>query len=60
MADWIKCEDELPENDLVVMTKILDGKCQRNEQKLRRKGALWFYPNNHMYVYYTPTHWKLI
>jgi hypothetical protein len=40
------------------MTKIDDERGVRNEQTLKRQGRLWFYPDDSMYVYYTPTHWK--
>lgn len=40
------------------MTKIDDECGVRNEQTLIRKGNLWFFPDESMYVYYTPTHWK--
>lgn len=29
-----------------------------NEQMLKRGWGLWFMPDGHMYVYYTPTHWR--
>lgn len=43
----------------VVLTKISDADGDRNEQELQRDGRLWFLPDHSMYVYYTPTHWKL-
>lgn len=55
---WIKISDELPPENIVVETKIDDGKGVRNQGKLKRKGKLWFFPDNSMYVYYTPTHWR--
>jgi hypothetical protein len=42
-----------------VETKIDDSNGSRNEQSLVRKGSLWFFPDMSMYVYYTPTHWRL-
>jgi hypothetical protein len=45
-----------PDNE-VVMTKIDDENGTRNEQALKRRGRLWFFPDGRMYVYYTPTHW---
>ena len=56
--DWILCTQELPKEDVVVKTKIDDNRGVRNEQELKRKGRLWFFPAGSMYVYYTPTHWK--
>ena len=58
--DWIKCTVTLPKEGEIVMTKILDANGERNEQKLIRKGNLWFLEDYSMYVYYTPTHWKTI
>ena len=58
--DWIKCNKTLPKEGEVVMTKILDANGERNEQKLIRKGNLWFLEDSSMYIYYTPTHWKSI
>lgn len=29
-----------------------------DEQTLKRRGKLWFTPDETMYVYYTPTHWR--
>lgn len=58
MSKWISVNDRLPEEGVVVQTKIHDGKCRRNEQDLKRKGNLWFLPDGSMYVYYTPTHWS--
>lgn len=55
MSEWRPIETA-PEG-VVVETKIDDNKGCRNEQKLKRQGRLWFYPDGSMYVYYTPTHW---
>ncbi len=48
-----------------VMTKIDDGKGERNVQSLVKRTRipgetqpLWWTPNGSMYVYYTPTHWR--
>ncbi len=43
-----------------VLTKIDDAHGVRNEQPLKRRGRLWFFPDDIMYVYYTPTHWKAL
>lgn len=58
MDGWTVCADRLPDDGVVVMTKIYDAKGERNEQKLKRRGNLWFFPDDTMYVYYTPTHWR--
>ena len=57
MSDWISVEDRLPEDGVVVSSKIDDKRGIRNEQSLVRQGGLWFFPDMSMYVYYVPTHW---
>lgn len=58
MTDW-QTIDCAPEGQ-VVETKISDFiEGDRNVQPLKRKGNLWFFPDMSMYVYYTPTHWRL-
>lgn len=54
--DW-QTSDTAPDHQ-VVMTKIHDRDGERNVQKLKRRGNLWFLPDDSMYVYYTPTHWR--
>lgn len=49
---------ETAPSDEVVITKIDDEHGERNVQKLKRQGNLWWFPDMTMYVYYTPTHWK--
>lgn len=56
---------ETPEG-VVLLTKISDEDGERigseanasREQKLVRKGNLWFVPDMSSYVYYRPTHWR--
>ncbi|QNH21194.1 hypothetical protein HEP73_02106 [Xanthomonas sp. GW] len=43
---------------VTVATKIDDQHGPRNEQPLKRRGNLWWFPDDSMYVYYTPTHWR--
>ena len=43
---------------MVLDTKIDDHNGLRNEGQLIRRGALWWFPDGSMYVYYTPTHWR--
>jgi hypothetical protein len=43
----------------VVETKIDDEHGPRNHAYLKRDVRLWFVPDGSMYVYYTPTHWRL-
>lgn len=60
MNEWISVKDRLPDNGVVVCTKIHDEKGIRNVTKLMRRGNLWFLPEKSVYMYYTPTHWKPI
>jgi len=48
-----------PEN-VVVLTKIDDDKGVRKEQELKREGRYWLSPDGSIYMYYTPTHWRLM
>ena len=57
--EWISVKDRLPETNRLVETKIDDELGERNVQNLRRSGRLWFLPDGEMYVYYSPTHWRL-
>lgn len=57
-APWVPTAKHLPEEGLIVQTKIHDHNGIRNVQRLKRKGNLWFHPDGKMYVYYTPTHWR--
>ncbi|SDR17331.1 DUF551 domain-containing protein [Paraburkholderia tuberum] len=56
MTEWQPIRSA-PEN-VEILTKIDDSAGARNEQTLRRRGNLWFLPDDSMYVYYTPTHWQ--
>ena len=58
MSNWISVKYEKPPIDVVVETKIDDINGERNVQKLKLMGNLWFTPDSAMYVYYTPTHWR--
>lgn len=55
---WKKTIKELPEEHVIVETKISDAKGERRHAKLMRDGNLWFLPDGSMYVYYVPTHWR--
>lgn len=59
-ADWVPLALRQAPERVEVMTKIHDGKGVRNVQSLKRRGNLWFFPDDSMYVYYTPTHWRPI
>ncbi len=56
---WMPRTIEEPPENVVVMTAIIDARgVERNVQKLKRVGALWFLPDSSMYIYYEPTHWE--
>lgn len=55
---WHKTSVSLPQEGLIVETKIDDEHGCRNQRYLKRSGNLWFFPDDSMYVYYTPTHWR--
>lgn len=57
---WIYVHDKLPSENEVVETKIDNSQGCCNVCKLKRQGWLWFFPDDSMYVYYTPTHWRPI
>jgi hypothetical protein len=57
MSEW-RPINEAPEG-VIVETKIDDEQGVRNIEKLRLSGKLWFIPGG-MYVYYRPTHFRLI
>ena len=59
--EWNRCDHVDPPVGQVVDTKIDDEHGCRNEQPLKRTesgGKLWFFPDESMCVYYTPTHWR--
>lgn len=51
---WTLTENELPPEGVVVETISESGQ----QQKLKRQGRLWFFPDASMYVYYTPRMWR--
>jgi hypothetical protein len=55
---WTSTQEQLPPQGAVVETKIDDSAGERKIQKLRRRGRLWYFADDSMYVYYTPTHWR--
>ena len=56
MNDWQPIATA-PEGE-VVETKIEDYDGTRNQQRMVRKGRLWYFEDMSMYVYYKPTHWR--
>lgn len=62
MDNWIRIVDKFPPRGLVLETKIDDGHGgERNVQelKLHSWGNLWWFPDDSMYVYYRPTHYRI-
>jgi ActR/RegA family two-component response regulator len=60
MTEWIAVNARKPPDRVVVETKIDDEKGLRNVQNLNfhHDHRLWFCPDDSMYVYYVPTHWR--
>ena len=50
----------MPPHNIVVETKIDDGRGVRNISTLRMNKNLWWFPDMSMYVYYSPTHWRKV
>lgn len=57
-SSWTPIVDALPPEGEVVETIKSDHEGTRNQQPLKRNGGLWFLPDDSMYVYYTPSHWR--
>jgi len=55
--EWINTLYTPPKDGVTVMTRINDAKGVRNEQELKKRGNLWYFPDMSMYVYYTPNEW---
>lgn len=51
---WTRTENGLPPEGVVVDTLSPNGR----DTPLIRQGALWFFPDMSMYVYYTPALWR--
>jgi hypothetical protein len=61
MYEWQPIADAggwLAPANQVIETKIDDDNGVRNETMLKRRGSLWWFPDDSMYVYYVPTHWR--
>jgi hypothetical protein len=57
MNEWHFVDDGTPQN-VELETKIDDENGVRNEQTLKRRGNLWWFPDDSMHCYYRPTHWR--
>lgn len=55
-TEWARVTPANPPSGFEVWTKVDDEFGERNVQKMRREGNLWF--AGAMYVYYQPTHWS--
>jgi hypothetical protein len=56
MSEW-KTIESAPEG-LLIETKTDDAHGIRNEQRLTKRGRMFWTEDGGMYVYYTPTHWR--
>lgn len=57
MDNWNRVSEGCPEGK-IIETCIIEGGSIRMQQRLIRKGRLFFFTDMSMYVYYTPTHWR--
>lgn len=55
---WKQITSAVPKNT-ILFTCIWNEQGLRNEQNLIFDGKLWWTEDKSMYVYYTPTHYKL-
>lgn len=60
MEGWIRVDEERPEENVVVETKIDDKRGVRKIAKLLRDGAMWWLPDRDVYMHYRPTHWRKV
>lgn len=60
MKSYHQTRNRLPPSDVILDTKIDDADGCRNEQRLIYHNNLWWHPDMSMYVYYSPTHWKMV
>jgi len=59
VSDWENVGTEF--ENVLYLTKIDDEeRGPRNETILKRNGNLWYVKDGSSYVYYTPTHYKVI
>ena len=56
---WHRVAYHLPPVGLCVETKISDERGERNVQPLICRDYLWWFSDQSMYIYYSPTHWRL-
>ena len=54
---WYRIDETPPPIGVEIDTKIEDARGTRNMQPLKFDGNLWW--TGGMYVYYTPTHWRI-
>lgn len=55
---WTAVVDRLPPEGVEVRVKIDDDQGLRNECTLIYNRNLWWTPDQSMYVYWKPTHWR--
>lgn len=56
---WRKVDDETPEGQ-ILETCVIQGSDIRMQQRLIKKKNLWWHTDMSMYVYYIPTHYRLV
>lgn len=56
MTGFVKTSQRLPQENIAVETMCSQG----HIQTLKRKGNMWWFPDESMYVYYIPMYWRYI
>lgn len=56
---WRPIDEDTPQG-VILNTCLYRDREIHNEQRLIRKGNLWFFTDMSMYVYYTPTHYQYV
>lgn len=56
---WTETARQAPPEGVIVDTKIDNVAGVRNVGQLVFERNLWWFTDKSMYVYYTPTHWKI-
>lgn len=54
LRPWTPTSTRLPPEGKVVATMVSTGEVT----KLKRRGNIWLYPDDSMYVYYVPKFWQ--
>lgn len=57
-SEWTKTSDRLPEEKREVITRTLGKWGSKREERLRRKGEFWFFPDYSVRMMNAPDIWR--